>query len=128
MYKHILSPRQRTLDIIACAHQLAPQIRTSQIQNIHFVDLELQALGSEARQLRDVVDLDKMTDVEVAEKPGVERGGKGAEVEDTAGRTARDDLVNGCAHGLHDLWGHMVQSDHAGRGKGRGRGEMVKDG
>jgi hypothetical protein len=125
MYKHVLSPRQCALDIIARAYQMAPQIRTRQIQDVHLIDLQLQALGCGVGKPGYIEDLDEMADVEVAEEAGVKGGGEGAEVEGAAGRTAGNDLVHGCAHGLHDLWGHLVEPNHVGRGRGRGRGGMV---
>jgi hypothetical protein len=42
MYQHVLPPRQRALDIIARAHEMAPQIRTRQYEYVHLIDVELQ--------------------------------------------------------------------------------------
>jgi hypothetical protein len=65
---------------------MTPQVRTRQIQYVHLIDLKLQPLSGWVRQPWNVEGLDEVTDVEVAEKAGVERGGESA-----AGRTARDD-------------------------------------
>jgi hypothetical protein len=54
---------------------MAPQIRTRQIQDVHLVYLQLQALSSGVGKPGYIEDLDEMADMEVAEEAGVEGGG-----------------------------------------------------
>jgi hypothetical protein len=85
MYQHVLPPRQRALDIIARAHEMAPQIRTRQIEYVHLIDVELQPLSGRVEQPGYVEGLNEMADEEVAVEAGVEGGAEGAEVEGAAG-------------------------------------------
>lgn len=111
MNKDALSTSKRPVDVVACRLEVGFEIDSGLIEDLDAVAVEAVLFGE--RQPRRVENLNEMRDVMLDKQVLVLNGRERPDVE-TARDAAlrRQDLVHGCAHRLHHLGGHIVETNH----------------
>lgn len=104
------------IDVVARGLEEGPDVDAGGVIDADVVRAEsLLVIG---RQPRDIEYLDEMRDVVFTQHVSVLGGDEGADVQRPCGRMVscdrggREHLVHGRAHGLHDLWGDLVEANH----------------
>lgn len=102
-------------DGVTRAVEVRLEVCGGEVEDVHAVDVELEALEGRVREPGCVEDLDEEGDAVLFEQGGVHGRAQGAEIEGAGAVSAGvrgKDFVHGCAHGGHDLRGHLVEANH----------------